>query len=720
MTQSTQKTDWIPLDDAARLEGLGYFTFQKRLKRRRIVLMNHDGDSRRKLVPLAALSGKAQEQWLREQVSLALNPLSPQATLPEHRPNSTGGQAIVPVPESSLGTLAQPLLPFAHPTAAQAALIGIPKRFQFFVDKWLVFMAEVQNGNWKRTEGYVVNGCAIRTRQDYIRAMAPQYKTSETDFYRKQRALKEILKDPAIPEGKKWAAWAQTLIPKPRPGRSATSFFVQPENLWQFGKLREFYLTQAQLSVRAAHRLLLDEIDARQRAHGLGHIYDRPTESQCRVALSKIAAPVITLAREGEKAYADRHAPFISRQPPNHSADIVGTDQKYLDILCRDHAWNVGRIWTVNFVDVASERWLGGSFGPVLSGDLVMEAAAMMLERCLPGAVQMDLGKEFTGDRFLGGTFTISGERYYAEAVGLWERLGVSVIKAIGRNPKTKPIEGWHRSLRRFEQAWPTWTGPNTKVRPERLKKIERQVELFKQHKAPAPLVPTIEQVIKGFLWWCENRWNARTRGRGRYRQGMTPDECWNVKRPEDGHRRLTASQIDYYTADRRYIKVSRGGQINLTFHGQTIEYVASELFWEQGRDEKVEVLISRRDLSQVKVLYPIPGGTGECVAMRKELSSWEQESRQTVNLRMRCTATIKRALKHGLKTVDAATYLLAEAPGMPTAELVAEAQQSKLIDARQAFGAPEAGAVSVPRADRLRTSGDVARQMLELAEEQG
>jgi hypothetical protein len=154
----------------------------------------------------------------------------------------------------------------------------------------------------------------------------------------------------------------------------------------------------------------------------------------------------------------------------------------------------------VNFLDVASWRRLGGAYGPVVSGDMVMEAAAHMLAgACVPGHVHMDLGKEFIGKRFNGGEFRIAGERLYAEAVGLWRRLGVEPVKAIGRNPQTKIIERWHGCIREFEQSFVTYTGRNSQERPPRLAHLERQATEFKEGKAPPPPIPTIEQVITAF-----------------------------------------------------------------------------------------------------------------------------------------------------------------------------------------------------------------------------
>ncbi len=83
----------------------------------------------------------------------------------------------------------------------------------------------------------------------------------------------------------------------------------------------------------------------------------------------------------------------------------------------------------------------------------------------------------------------------------------------------------------------------------------------------------------------------------------------------------MSREEIDYYTSDRRFVKVARGGQVNLTLYGQTLEYVAPELFSEQGKP--VEVLRSRLNASQVTVIYTVPGGTASCVAQIKGELPW-------------------------------------------------------------------------------------------------
>ena len=714
--------DWIPLEEIARLEGLPYKTVQKRLTRSRALSKCEEQDARKRLYPITVLTPAARTQWLSEQATPAPDDPEPgvQASGVSHleSPESTkptsslmamtgAGQetpgAIVCLTASALvapaggASLSQPLLPFAPPSPSDEAraevVAGIPNREQRYVEKWLGVLADHLNGTWKRYLGTEYGGFAINKREDFLKARARIEDVSERSIYSKLALARRILKDHEVPAKRKWQEIAEALRPKLRPGRSSAAFFVQEENAWMWPELRRIYLNQAQFSKEHTYRLFIELLRGKQHAHKLGHYYCEPTRWQVFTALEKIARPEVVLARQGEKAYDDQCAPYITRRAPDFSGDFVSTDQKYLDVLCRDHSWHLGRIWMVSFVDVASALWLGSAFGPGLSGDMVMDAAAMMLEVCKPKNVQMDLGKEFIGQRFTGGIFKLSGERFYGEAIGLWERLGVNPVKAIGMNPKTKPIERWHRCVRDFEQLWPTWTGSNTAERPEQLSEIERQVkekaELFKQGRGDPPPVPTIEELIRGFMFWAERVWNQRARSHGQYRPGLTPREAWNVKRPEGGHRALSAAEIEYYTADRKFVKIARGGQINLWFHGQKVEYQAPELFMLQGMEEKVEVLISRRDLSQVTVIYPVAGGSKSCVAKWKGESTWGEESRDSVKLRMRCIATVKRALKRGINDMQNASELLGAAPYLPTAELLAQASSDKLIDARQAFGSP-------------------------------
>jgi hypothetical protein len=678
---------YLAVNDAARVEGVNPRALLRRYGRKGVILANDPEDARRKVVPILALSRSGYQEWVKIQTVAALQGLGGQ---PEDMPFDQGKPEQTIMPASGAVKSLQPLLAFTPPTETERtlhdAIPPIPHHQQPYVNRWAAIIGDATNGTWQKYRGQCFEGFMIRHNGDFIRALAKLHGIGVSTIRQKLGLLKEINHNPDIPRERKGTEFWIRSLPKNRPGRSGHSFFSDDENSWMSGKLLSFYLTQAKLSVTHAHRLLLMEIDAKQRAWGAGHVYQKPTLNQCRTALKGLDLPNLTLAREGEEAYRNKCSPYIRRRPPENSGDFSVTDQKVFDILCRDSGWRLGRIWMVNFLDVASWRRLGGAYGPAVSGDMVMEGAAHMLSgACVPGHAHMDLGKEFIGARFNGGIFRISGERLYAEAVGLWHRLGVEPVKAIGGNPQTKIIERWHGCIREFEQMFVTYTGRNPQERPPRLALLEKQAKEFKEGKAPPPPIPTIEQVIAAFEWWCADQWNAGHRSRGRYLQGMTPDEAWNVKRPPNGFRTLTESELEYYTADRRFLKIARGGQVNLSIYGQTIEYTAPELFLHQG--EEAEVLVSRRALDQVTVIYPVVGGTESCVARLKDELPWGAESRAEVKVRLRCINSVKGILRRSIRTIGAAEGMLAEAPFLPTRALLDTLAAQQIVNPRQLFG---------------------------------
>jgi hypothetical protein len=270
----------------------------------------------------------------------------------------------------------------------------------------------------------------------------------------------------------------------------------------------------------------------------------------------------LTLARDGEKAFNDRCGKYISRSPDGlHSNDLWVTDQKQIDVRLRDGGERLGRIWEVNFMDVASDKVLGYAFGPVLNSDMVMRAAAMAIERYgVPRAVHMDLGKEFICKAFNGSMRRFSGKTLYREAEGLWNALGVQIVKAIGRNPQSKTIERYNASQTAFDKECPGYCGSSPDARPEKLAEEERQHEGWKKTGKGFSPLRTIGQYIRGKVNWIEKEWNAKARGRGKMRRGMTPNEAFNVKRPPQGFRAITPDELDRYTADHRFAKVARGG----------------------------------------------------------------------------------------------------------------------------------------------------------------
>jgi hypothetical protein len=693
----------IRLEEMAQDEGLNPKSLQRQLERKRVISITDPEDSRRRLYSISAMSPSALHKCLKRHADAAL-----------------GGQpqekSIVPGPGLAIEQC-QPVLPFAPPSPSQAArdaaVAAIPSAQRVYVDRWMQEISENVNGTWKIYRGKLYNGRMISCRRDFILARTALIDVSVSNYYGKLKIARQVLGDPAVPKPSKWTKIAESLVPRARPGRSGHTYFAdpRPEVAWQFPALRGSYLNQARPSVKAAKKQLLDLIEQKQRAWGMGEFYPRPTLAQCRTALKNISKPELVLGREGEKAFDDQCGKYISRDPNTLRAnDLWVTDQRQVDVRLRDGGEHLGRVWMVSFLDVATDKVLGYAFGPILSSEIVMMAATMAIERYgVPRAVHMDLGKEFICKAFNGGVRKFSGEVLYREAQGLWNSLGAKIVKAIGRNPKSKTIERFHREVtEKFDKRFPGYCGSNTDERPEKLAAEEAQHLAWLGGKAERTPLVSIGAYILAFINWAESDWNGAARGRGKMRRGMTPNEAYNVKRPADGFRTISTAELDHASADHRFIKIARGGQINLSFFGQAVEYEAPELFHLQG--EQVEAIVSRRTFRQIVILYPIQGGTASCVATLKPQLAWLPENREELRTAMRCKAAVHRAVRQGLKAsrvaLEAANpvELLEQQKALPAKDIIG-AQKFFAEPTAKPLGHSEIGSLEF-RAERLGMRG--------------
>jgi plasmid stabilization system protein ParE len=659
-----------------------------------------------RMVRLADLPKFAQERYHRQQEEKNLARLN--------APPDPMKQPLVAIEKRRTHAVAKrshPMLDFQPKIPAQEAIdqavAGVPAAKRIWVEQWCELVAMLTNGTWQKYKGSLVGGRAVETKGHLRAWIADQRNISQREITRKVALYRKIKQGPGGRDDEKvFRAFVKELLPKPRPGR--TSIFQREGNEWMWLALRNFYVNEAQFSMTRAHRMLWEECDSKQRAWKLGHLYEKPTLRQCQIALKNVSAPELTLGRLGNKAYNDKCAPYISRDPESlRSNDVWVTDQKQVDVRLRGKGEQLGRIWMVSFVDARSWKVMGYWPTTVLSSDTVMSAAAVAIGRHgVPRAILMDLGKEFACTAFSGSFRKIKGESLLREAQGLCQRLNIDVIKAIGRNPQTKPIERWHRECARFDHTIPGWCGSNTDERPEVLAEFERQHESWKQGNCTSTPLWTIQQYIHAFVSWIENDWNAGHRGRGKYLRGMTPDECWNTHAPPEGIRRITAAQLDMATADHRVLKVARGGQINITLYGQTIEYQAPELFLRQGQE--LEVILSRRSLGSITILDKASDGRFLCEAQAKPMFHWglkAPEEREDLRQWIRRRNAARRAISLG----NAARRVL-EVTATPI-EIGSQHPPLREISSTEF----KARKLKAPRAPRTLTAGELARRALEL-----
>jgi len=695
--------EYLGVREAAQLEGVSPNTLTKRLGRKRIFLSRADEDSRCRLVPLAALSPRAWESWLKKQAALAFTPPQPQAPL--------GGQealanvsALLP---ASPAILLQAVLPFAPPSPQEAARQAAippsgPRALRDYLENWTACLATCTDGTWRAhaRNGIPYSGFTIRTKHDFIKAEShlrgPGF--CQSAILAKLKIVKEVFADPDIPKeaGPRWQEIVRRLIPKPRPGMSGRSFFDREQNAWGYPILRGLYLDWHKPSMRHAWQAYCDLVDVKQDAAGVEEIYDKPTLSEVRTALKKIPWPTRILGREGEKAYRNRCEPTLSRDPDTlHSNDLWVTDQREANVILQDEQHRLGRIWSVNDLDVASFKWLEMAAGVVLNSDIVMRAHVGAIARYgLPGNMQHDQAKEFKATAFNGSFHRMSHRTLYGEAEGLWQRLGINPVGAIGGNPQTKTIERWHEEVDGFDKTFLTWCGTDTDERPQ-----EELAPIIAQHRAywfegkgHNPGIPTIGEYLTKFRQWAERDWNAEHHGEGKYLCGLTPNQAYMAKRPNKGFRFISLEELEEKSAEHRQETVRRGGQVHLRFFGLTIEYRAPELFQFAGAKPpvEVEVVISRCSFDAVTVWYPIAGGRASCVAELKHPHQWlpgaGSQARENMRAALRSRSHLKSIVREGVK---ADRLLAAAANPAELLEIQRALPAREQVTGQKLFGTP-------------------------------
>jgi hypothetical protein len=653
-------------------------------------------------------------------------------------------QAIVPA--SGAANSLQPILPFAPPSVREAARQGaippsIPQALRNYLEAWTTCLANCTNGTWRihARNGIPYGGFTIRNKHDFIKAEVHLRGRgfSQSAIFQKLKLRQEVFADPNIPaeDGARWQEIVRRLIPKPKPGMSGRSFFDREQNAWGYPILRGLYLDWHKPSMRHAWRAYCDLVDLKQDAAGVEEIYDKPTLSEVRTALKKIPWPTRILGREGEKAYRNRCEPVLSRDPETLRSNVLWvTDQREANVILQDEQHRLGRIWKVNDLDVASFKWLEMAAGPVLNSDMVMRAHVGAMARYgVPLNIQHDQGKEFKATAFNGTFHRMSHRTLYGEAEGLWQRLGVNPVGAIGANPQSKTIERFHEEIDRFDKTFLTWCGTDTDERPQ-----EELAPIIAQHRAywfegkgHDPYIPTIADYLTKFRQWAEGDWNAEHHGEGKYLRGLTPNQAYMAKRPSEGFRFISLEELEERSAERRVETVRRGGQVSLRFFGLTIEYCAPELFQFAGAKPpvKVEVVISRCSFEAVTVWYPVPGGRASCIAELKHPHQWlpaaGSQARENMRAALRSRSRLKSMVREGVK----ADRLLAAADN--PAELL-EIQRvlpaREQVTGQKLFGTPapqhpETGSLEylsqkLARHEKPRFASDLADRALELENE--
>lgn len=301
---------------------------------------------------------------------------------------------------------------------------------------------------------------------------------------------------------------------------------------------------------------------------------------------------ILTLGRDGDKAFDDRCAPYIRRTYDNmDSNDYWIGDNHTIDVIVGDGE-KTFRLYLTAFMDARS-----GIMTCIYITDTPSSQASIYSLRRgikkygIPKNVYLDNGREFLTFDFGG-----SGHRKKKKDEDkftpppILERLGINMVNALVRNAKAKIIERRFLDFKNsISRLFATYTGGNVVEKPEILK-----VEL-KNGNIPdkEAFIKEIEELIEYYLNYEEYNGAVATD------KGKRKIDVYQ----ENLHTKTTATEEQLnlmMLRSTRAQKVTRRG-VSLKIGGTQLDYFNNELIM-QMLNKKVYLRYDPDDLSKVRV----------------------------------------------------------------------------------------------------------------------
>jgi transposase InsO family protein len=280
-----------------------------------------------------------------------------------------------------------------------------------------------------------------------------------------------------------------------------------------------------------------------------------PSYTTIRMFLQGIPDCIVTMTREGMRAYENRCEPHLVRSYAETPANAVWvSDHRLFDVFVYNddyfpeyvherYAWM--RIWLTSIEDWRSRRILGWAFSKDPSSRSVMAAFRM-------AATRYGFCQAFHMD---------NGEDYKLFAKILQENFGIETQHSKPFRPRSKPIESWHSILSKLfdPMAGPAYAGHDAKDRSEDNTLALRQHALWRKGKCAAtPLLPATH-FLSMFETWVENGYNEVAHG-GQDMQGMSPRELYDREYPPLTRQLPDIAQLEplFWKRESRIVRNSR------------------------------------------------------------------------------------------------------------------------------------------------------------------
>ena len=277
-----------------------------------------------------------------------------------------------------------------------------------------------------------------------------------------------------------------------------------------------------------------------------------PSRETVRVFLSQAISPAMrTYAREGQRNYRERMAPYLKRAYLDVFANQLWVgdhcihDREIQNDVFEDVPFGTpGRLRNSTFLDYRSRKawstwaWEGSS------RSIAATLLRAMLEVGPPEGIYVDNGKDYKKIA-KGATHASEGpellddekapkhwwedEYQRIERSGLLSRLGIAVTHCIPRHPQSKNVERYFRTMHmRLDALGDTYTSGSPFTRPELTEKLMmRHRRLLKAGRVADSTHPTASRFIIDNLLWLDEYNNTPQRGEGM--DGRSPNEVFEA-----------------------------------------------------------------------------------------------------------------------------------------------------------------------------------------------
>jgi putative transposase len=302
-----------------------------------------------------------------------------------------------------------------------------------------------------------------------------------------------------------------------------------------------------------------------------------PSHETVRIFLAQQISPAMkALAREGQREYRERMAPYLRRMYTDIFANQVWVgDTAILDIECQNDVFSEIadfaplRLRVTAFEDFRSRKFIAATFS--VEGSSISISAALLrgiLRFGLPEMIYVDNGKDYKKvAKGAASGFELVSDSDIQPLVdkGLLARLGIGVTHCIPRHPQSKHVERMFRTMHmRFDAVHSTYTGGSPATRPESTElAMMHHRRLLKKGRADLSRHPYASHIVAGCLSWIEE-YNSRPH-QGEGMEGMSPNEvfaaCLNPKqRPTPEQQQLAMLMAEYKecTVDSCAVRLNR------------------------------------------------------------------------------------------------------------------------------------------------------------------